>query len=193
MESWQDIYEEIINDPRYTEGVSYGKPRAGHAEGTVKAHIFDLDRNLDRMRCWMADSEYWRLRVLIHVHDTFKYRAKRDSAIEDPQSHASLARQFLSEFTTNEDMLNMVQYHDEGFALWKQQELRGHYNHVRFINLINAITDIELFLLFTIIDGYTPSKQPDKIRWFIEEVRKACPDKCPVAGRLEVIMREFGI
>lgn len=166
------IFDMVLADPRYETGVTYGKPRTGHAEGTVANHLEQLEANLGKMEPMLTGAEYIALRILIHVHDTFKYWAKRDSAILDPNSHASLARAFLAEFTHDEDLLNMVQYHDENFALWKQFETKGRYNKKRFEKLIVLIPDMTLFLFFTILDGYTPSKEHERIRWFVDEVNK---------------------
>jgi hypothetical protein len=163
----------ITADPRYKEGIAYGKPRTGHPEGRVVDHIKQLDANLDKLVPLLSSEEFFKLRILIHVHDSFKHVAKRDSAIEDPWSHASLAREFLAEFSDDEDLLRMVQYHDLGFALWKQFEAKGKYSYDRLeSSILSRMQDVELFLLFTIIDGFTPGKDHTKIRWFIDEVNK---------------------
>jgi hypothetical protein len=106
------------------------------------------------------------------VHDTFKADAIPDEPILSPSSHASLAKKFASEFIAEEDLLNMIQLHDVNFALWKQFAATGSYDAQRFENLLETIQDWNLFLMFIIIDGKTPGKDPNKIRWFIGEVRK---------------------
>lgn len=183
-----DVFAKIIADPRYSTGVTYGKARTGHAEGSVSNHLVQLDKNLWHISQLLSAQEFVKLRILIHVHDTFKYWAKKNSAIEDPKSHASLARAFLAEFTDDQDLLYMVQYHDENFALWKQVEAKGRYNKARFEKLIVLITDMTLFLFFTIIDGYTPSKQHERIRWFVDEVNKVVN-----TPRVYEALEEFGI
>jgi hypothetical protein len=67
-----------------------------------------------------------KLQILIHTHDTFKADAAEGVAIVDGRSHASLARQFLSGLCNDRDLLNMVQYHDEPRALWRQGGIRYH-------------------------------------------------------------------
>jgi hypothetical protein len=62
----------ITNDPRYLRNLDWGKARSGHPEGTIRAHIAEVDRNLDKL----SETDYWRLRVLIHTHDTFKAEAR---------------------------------------------------------------------------------------------------------------------
>jgi len=63
----------------------------------------------------------------------------------------------------------MVQYHDEGHALWQARSGRAVNAH-RFQNLLETIHDWELFLLFNIIDGCTAGKDRDCVRWFLDEI-----------------------
>jgi hypothetical protein len=175
--NYELILRKIQADPRYLEGVEYGKPRKGHQEGTIKAHIADLEANLDRLSDVVTPEEYWKLKILIHTHDTMKKFAVSNSPIDDINSHASLATEFLREFVEDTDLLAMVQWHDENFALWKQMKFKGKYNQDRLFKRVMFIKDIELFLIFTLLDGFTPSKmaladkeKPEKIRWFVQEV-----------------------
>ena len=168
----EQVIRQIISDPRYIKNIEHGVPRAGHPEGKVKAHIADLEQNLEKLAPRLSDDQYWKLKFLIHVHDTFKADAIPDSPILSPNSHASLARKFASEFTADTDLLNMVQFHDVNFALWRQYEASGSYDQERFRSLLDTIQDWDLFLLFLILDGSTKGKDPEKLRWFIREVHK---------------------
>ena len=167
------ILQQIINDARYLKNIEYGEPRPGHPEGKIKFHIAEMEETLEalRSRC-ISDEQYWKLKFLIHVHDTFKAEAVPNSAILNPNSHASLARKFASEFTDDSDLLNMIQYHDVNFSLWKQIKSAGFYDVERFSTLLEDIKDWDLFLIFLILDGSTKGKDPEKIRWFINEVKK---------------------
>jgi hypothetical protein len=169
----KDIIEKIIADPRYQKNIEYGEPRSGHPEGKVKHHIVELEENLEKLAIHgISDEQYWKLKFLIHVHDTFKADAISDSSILDPHSHASLAKKFASEFIDDLDLLNMIQFHDENFALWKQFSATGSYDVQRFENLLKTIQDWALFLMFLIIDGSIKGKDPKKTGWFIKS-RKA--------------------
>jgi hypothetical protein len=169
----KNIIEKIIADPRYQKNIEYGEPRSGHPEGKVKYHIAELEQNLEKLGIHgISEEQYWKLKFLIHTHDTFKAQSIPDSPIINPTSHASLAKKFASEFIDDEDLLNMIQFHDVNFALWKQFAAMGTYDMQRFENLLETIRDWDLFLMFMIIDGSTKGKDPDKIRWFIGEVRK---------------------
>ena len=168
----KDILARLVTDPRYLKNIEYGEPRSGHPEGKVRHHIAELEANLERLAPRLTEEQYWKLKFLIHAHDTFKADAIPDSPIESAHSHASLARKFASEFSEDSDLLNMIQFHDMNFALWKQFAATGTYDVRRFSALLDTIIDWDLFLLFLIIDGCTQGKDPDKLRWFMAEVRK---------------------
>jgi hypothetical protein len=193
--NWEEILKTIQADPRYVEGLTYGVPRQGHDEGSVANHLVELEENLntiynghstERTTTWefecfkplITDEEMWKLKTLIHVHDSFKLEGKRRTnfhkvSLRDPQSHASLARAFLSEFTDDESVLAIAQFHDEGHALWQQWREKGAYREERMRDCLQHIPDVTLYLIFTIIDGYTTSKIKDRSpRWFVEEVAK---------------------
>jgi hypothetical protein len=186
----KEIYETILADPRYHANIQYGAPRRGHAEGTVQAHIADLEVNLATLVAQgkvEADSErYWKLRGLIHVHDSFKMEAKRDSAILDPQSHASLACAYLAQYTTDDTLLQITQFHDIGFAIYRKLENTGRFDEQRLWDAITPIQDLDLFLLFAIIDACTPSKGRKMIRWMVANVTERFPDLTTV--RVEQIL-----
>ena len=165
--------ERVTSDPRYLKNIEYGKPRPGHPEGKVKYHIAELEENLEALKPHgISEEQYWKLKFLIHIHDSFKREATPDVRILDPKSHASLAREYASQFTDDLDLLNMLQFHDENFALWKQQHAAGAYDVQRFNKLLETILDWDLFLMFIIIDGSTKGKEQSKLVWFINEVRK---------------------
>lgn len=170
MNDYKQMLDSIMRDLRYQRNLDWGKPRSGHPEGTVRAHITELERNLEALRHKLAETDYWRLRVLIHTHDTFKAEAQAGAPITSPNSHASLARAFLADFCDDIDMLAMVQYHDEPVALWRQFACRGKFNHERLNTLLTNICDWNLFLAFIIVDGCTEGKDRDKLRWFFQQV-----------------------
>jgi hypothetical protein len=169
----KDVVERITTDARYLKNIEYGEPRAGHPEGKIKFHIAELEENLEKLISrGISKEQYWKLKFLIHVHDTFKAEATPDVPILNPHSHASLARKFAAEFTIEEDLLNMIQLHDVNYALWKQFNATGSYDANRFQSLLDTIQDWDLFLMFLIIDGSTKGKERSKLIWFIQEVVK---------------------
>lgn len=164
MTDYKEMLEQIKLDPRYLGNLEWGKPRPGHPEGTVKAHIAELEENLRRLAV-SDEREHSKLLLLIHVHDSFKKDSKKGVAINDPQSHASLAQKFLSDFCRDQDLLNMVGYHDEPYALYRQEAQKGNFNRSRLDALKSKIGDWTLFLKFLLIDGHTPGKCVEPLLW----------------------------
>jgi predicted TIM-barrel fold metal-dependent hydrolase len=46
----------------------------------------------------------------------------------------------------------------------------------KLLHALMSVEDLDLFLLFAIIDACTPSKGRQMIRWFVEEVAKRFPN-----------------
>lgn len=173
MRIMKDAVAKIQADPRYQRNIEFGEPRSGHPEGKVKFHIADLEANLELLQeRGIKEGDYWKLKFMIHVHDSFKAEAKRHSPTLHPRNHASLAREYASHYTDDADLLNMIQYHDENYGLWKEYSQTGQYDTERFQNLLAVIKNWDLFLLFIIIDGCTNGKAYQKLGWFIDEVKK---------------------
>jgi hypothetical protein len=168
---YQAAFEAVTGDPRYQENLDWGEPRPGHPEGAVRAHVAELERNLEAFRHRFSDEECWKLRLLIHTHDTFKREARPGVAITDPRSHASLAREFLAGHCPDPDLLAMVQFHDEPYALWRKVRFGGRCNPDRLTALLAAVADWKLFLAFVLIDGCTAGKDREPLQWFLREVR----------------------
>lgn len=174
MNHYQSIFYQVINDPDYYFSIPWGKPRRGHPEGSVAAHIVHLEYNLEKMRELLPDlvrMSIWKFKILIHTHDTFKKDAIHGKGTADPHNHAHLARNFLARYCDDADLLNMVLYHDEGYNIWKQKQ-RGEEWETRFEKLLTTIKDWDIFMAFSIIDATTPGKEKFAITWFFDEVMK---------------------
>jgi hypothetical protein len=167
---YESIFQAVIADERYQRNIEWGKPRPGHPEGTVRAHIAELESNLEILKPRLNETDLWKLKLLIHTHDSFKAESKPFIPIIDPASHASQARAFLAEFCPDEDLLTMVQNHDEPYALWLQTKSKGAYNQKRMNALIGNIKDWSLFLAFIIIDGCTRGKSREPLQWLFAEL-----------------------
>lgn len=172
----KDILEKIMSDARYQKNVEYGEPRAGHPEGKIKFHIQELEENLERLvPRGISEDQYWKLKFLIHLHDTFKAEATPNVPILNPESHASLAQKFAAEFIDDQDLLNMLQFHDVNYALWLQFQRTGSYDEQRLRNLLQAIQDWDLFLMFLILDGSTKGKDRSTLEWFFQQTARHRP------------------
>lgn len=173
--NYREIFEKVIHDPRYQTYVEFGEPRPGHPEGRIRQHILLLEENLERFKPRLSEEDYWKLKFMIHVHDTLKAAAEHDSPAFSPGHHAVLARRFAEEFTSDADVLNAIYYHDENFYLWKQFQKTGEFDKTRLERLLSEILDIDLFLTFILIDGCVPGKDFSKLGWFLDEVKQRRP------------------
>ena len=160
----------IVDDDRYRTLVEWGSPRPGHPEGTIRAHIEDLEANLAAIEAPLTPLQRARIRLLIHVHDTFKSRAAAGVAIDHPRSHASLARAYLLEFLEDEELATMVQWHDLPYALWRKWRRTGRIDEDR-LQRLDAIDDWTTFTAFLVVDGCTAGKDRSPLRWFLERSR----------------------
>ncbi len=177
--NFYDANYNIQMDPVFLENIKWGKPRSGHDEGTIHAHIDELCRNLEEVNGDdISDEDKNKLLFLILVHDTFKKDATPGSSIEDPKSHASLAVEYAKKYTDDKDILTIIQYHDLNFSLAQSaQKNNGSYSVGRLLGLLGKLSldGIRLLLIFTYIDGWTPGKDHSKLDWFKTEVLKYRP------------------
>jgi hypothetical protein len=160
----------VAEDPELLAGLAWGKPRTGHPEGTVGAHVADLLTAIDRgdHRAEIRAE----LRFLALVHDAFKYRVNEWLPKTGDNHHATRARHFAEDFTDDERLLATIQYHDAPYAIWRKMKRRGKLDEDRFSSMLERVPDLELFLLFIDLDGSTEGKNPEPIRWFRDELHR---------------------
>jgi hypothetical protein len=162
-----DLERRIAAEPEWQEGITWGKPRRGHPEGDVGRHVADVLRNVEREAT--SPEERARLRLAALVHDTFKYRAPEASArVGSPRHHGSYAARFLARFIDDSELLEVVLWHDEAFAAWKNLE-RG--NRPRAEERARALIGrlgpaLPLYLRFFRADNATKGKSPKAVDWF---------------------------
>ncbi len=99
MTDYKATFDSVVNDPRYQTNLDWGEARPGHPEGTVRAHLAEIEPNLEALRPKISEVDYWKLKLLVHTHDSFKAESQPGVAITDPKSHASLAREFLARYS----------------------------------------------------------------------------------------------
>ena len=185
MNEYRQAFDAATADPRYLANLDWGVARSGHPEGTIRAHIAEVEQNLDAIRPKLSTQEYWKLKLLVHVHDSFKPEAAQDVPIAHPESHASLAREFLAAYCDDPDLLAIAQYHDEPFALYRQVQRKGRYDQQRFRRLLETIDDWDTFLAFNLIDGCTAGKTREPLHWLFREVAGKVESKFTEADILE--------
>jgi len=175
-----DILQKLRELPLYQENVQWGRPRRGHPEGSLANHIEQLEANLEKLRSLLKPGEEERLRLLIHVHDICKPEAWVGVDSDDPHNHALMARRLLEQLCDDLVLLNITQYHDDGYILY-QYYRRSQAMRPRLIKLLEAVQDVELFLLFFLIDSCTHGKHREPVEWFLYAVAQ----EHPLTGRIQ--------
>lgn len=163
-----DCERRLAADPELVAGLAWGRPRPGHPEGSVGAHVRDLLRTIDDDG-WTGDARR-DLRFLALVHDSFKYRVHEWMPKTGRNHHAARARRFAERFTGDERLLATLELHDRPYNLWKKMRRRGSLDEEAFDEMLSRIPDRELFLRFIELDGSTEGKDPEPLEWFRSEL-----------------------
>jgi hypothetical protein len=165
-----EVERAVSEAPELLAGLAWGRPRRGHPEGSVGAHVGDLLAALDRAR-YPGETRSL-LRFVALVHDGFKYRVHEWLPKTGENHHATRARRFAESFTDDERLLATIEHHDGPYALWRKMRRRGELDEPRFERMMRAVPDAELFLRFIELDGSSEGKKPEPIRWFRDELRR---------------------
>jgi len=67
------------------------------------------------------------------------------------------------------DLLNMMQYHDESYAIFRKLKPDGTFDSQRLLELMAKIRDWDLFMAFMVIDGCTRGKSAAPVEWIIHK------------------------
>ena len=153
-----DLERALIEDPVLQEGLAWGRPRRGHPEGSVGAHVADLLATIDR---WgETGKRREELRLLALVHDSFKNRVQNWRPKTGENHHAMRARRFAERYIDDERLLATIEQHDRPYALWRKMRRRGHLDEHAFTEMLDRIPDLDLFLRFVELDGSTRGQEP---------------------------------
>jgi hypothetical protein len=152
------------------EGLAWGKPRAGHPEGSVGQHVADLLRTLDG---W-GDPEPLRseLRFIALVHDAQKNRVQHWRPKTGANHHATRARRLAERHTDDERLLAAIELHDRPYAIWRRRRRTGKDQTPKLEEMLDRIPDPRLFLRFVELDGSAEGKDPEPIRWLRAELER---------------------
>jgi hypothetical protein len=158
-----ELERKLIADPGLREGLAWGKPRSGHPEGSVGAHVADLLETVDR---WGETGERRaELRFLAIVHDAMKYRVRDWLPKVGENHHAMRARRFAERYTSDERLLATIEQHDRPYALWRKLQRTGRLDELGMRRMLERIPDRDLFLRFVELDGSTEGKNAEPVEW----------------------------
>ena len=163
-----ELERQLIADPEVLEGLAWGRPRGGHPEGSVGAHVADLLETIDR---WAATGKRRaELRFLALVHDTMKYRVREWLPKAGENHHAMRARRLAERYTGDERLLATIEQHDRPYALWRKVRRKGCVDEKGLERMLDRIPDHDLFLRFVELDASTEGKRPEPVEWLRERL-----------------------
>jgi hypothetical protein len=158
-----DLERRLASDPVLQEGLAWGRPRSGHPEGSVGAHVRDL---LERIDEWEeTDARRAELRVLALVHDALKFAVDRTRPQTGENHHAMRARRFAERYVSDERLLATLELHDRPYGIWRRKERTGNLNEQDLERMLERIPDHDLFLRFAQLDGSTAGKDREPVAW----------------------------
>ena len=167
LEPETDLEASFLEDAEFRRGLQWGVPRFGHPEGSIMAHIVEVNANIDTLP---VDAETRRkLRIISWVHDTFKHIEDKGFPRDWTRHHAVYARKFLEQYIDDELLLNVVELHDEAYYAWRlahlYHQLAKSDERIRVVR--ERVGDYwQLFYLFFKCDTCTGDKNPAPLIWF---------------------------
>ena len=170
IEPETDLERAVLDDPELREGLAWGKPRSGHPEGSVGAHVADLLGTVDR---WgETGPRRAELRFLALVHDAMKYRVREWLPKVGENHHAMRARRFAERYAADERLLATIEQHDRPYSLWRKMKRTGRLDERGMERMLERIPDRDLFARFVELDGSTEGKNSEPVDWLKQELAR---------------------
>ncbi|MGE5636920.1 MAG: hypothetical protein ACM3UV_08280 [Nocardioidaceae bacterium] len=164
-----ELERAVAHDPELVEGLAWGRPRAGHPEGPVGAHVSHLLRTID---AWEEGStQRSELRFVAIVHDSRKVAVHEWLPRRGENHHAMRARRLAERYTRDERLLATIELHDRPYSIWRRRH-HGVPLEPALERLFARIPDPALFLRFVELDGSTEGKNSEPIDWFRHELAR---------------------
>lgn len=166
-----DLERAVCADPEWQAGAAWGRPRPGHPEGQVAAHVADVLANVERLAS--NPEERARLRFVAIIHDAFKHKVDESRPREGDNHHARIARKFAERFTQDAALLDVIELHDEAYNAWLAFD---HGREKRAGERLEALKKrlggaLELFAKFFRADSEVDGKGPEPLRWFEDRLK----------------------
>jgi HD domain len=166
----------ILSQKSVLEGLLWGEPRYGHPEGKVVFHVEEVFANINAVVPPFSEgvltdtiSDREKLRIIALLHDTFKFREDKTYPRDWSRHHGRLAREFAEAFITDEDLLDIIELHDEAYYCWRLEVLnqRKDQSAARFRWLLDRLDNcVQLFYIFFKCDTATGDKTQAPVKWF---------------------------
>ena len=110
-----------------------------------------------------------RLRLVALIHDTFKNRVDRQRPRTGANHHAAIARRFAERYLDDQELLEVIELHDEAYNAWRQGARGGDWPaaEARARRLIERLgPSLGFYLRFYRADNASGDKDPAPLEWF---------------------------
>lgn len=161
------VERSIIEDPAWQAGAAWGKPRPGHPEGMVLAHVEEVLSNVDEVALDADDRA--QLRLIALIHDTFKHRVDRTRPLSGENHHAMIARRFAEQHGLAPHLLDVIELHDEAHNAWNTGNRDDRWGRAesRAHALVKRLgPNLGLYRRFFHADSHTGNKASRSLEWF---------------------------
>jgi hypothetical protein len=158
-----EMERRLVDDDELRAGLLWGRPRFGHPEGSVRAHVATMLAAIAPHEPMRTD-----LRLLALIHDSFKHAVRPQEPWSPDNDHAVLARRFAERYIADERVLVTLELHDEPYWLWRSSPAPEE----ALQRLLRAIPDVTLFARFVELDAASEGKDLTFLWWFRRELAK---------------------
>ena len=134
-------------------------------------HIKEVLANIDKF--YANDEDYEDLRIIAILHDTFKHKVDQTKPKAGENHHGMIARRFAENFPIHENVLQVIEHHDDAYNAWQKGERHGDWYAAKkkATNLINALLIegcLDLYVKFYRCDNATGDKSQENYNWFTD-------------------------
>jgi len=166
-----ELEKKIVRDQEFIRGALFGKPRPGHPEGEVAHHIAEVLLNIEK---YATPDDRAELRLVALIHDTFKHKVDNTKPKFGANHHAMIARRFAEKYKLNDDILDVIELHDEAYNAWSVGFRKNNWREAekRIERLLLRLTDqnYSLYKKFYRCDNETGDKTQENYKWFCNYV-----------------------
>lgn len=160
------LERQILADEELRDGLIWGKPRRGHPEGHIVTHVGEVLANVDK---YFPAQNREALRLIAIIHDSFKYKVDRNKHATGENHHGMIARRFAEKYIKNENILDVIELHDEAYNSFCVGERSGNWEKAknRAYTLKKRLGEIlPLYMEFYFCDNNTGDKSQENYLWF---------------------------
>lgn len=168
-----NLESKILANADVQAGLYWGYPRFGHPEGKVVYHVKEIFDNIDRLD---IESDFRRkLRLIALTHDTFKYQEEKSKRASTPRlHHALIAHDFLKNYISDHDVLQVIKTHDDAYYAWRADYAYRDPESAK-VKLDKLLAEnashLDLYYAFFVCDTRTGDKNQSPIHWFEDKIK----------------------